>query len=368
MLLSEIIAEKISQSGPISFRDFMDMALYYPEMGYYTSQTTKIGRDGDYYTSPVLSSVFGELIAKQIEEMWRLSGGGEFNILEYGAGAGTLCINIIKSLYESELYNNLHYYIIDKSPCMQEKENHLLPEKVIRLDSIKDIPPFTGCVLSNELLDNFAVHQVVMQNELMEVFVDFHDGAFFEVLQPARDNLKDYFNQLNIKLPSGFRTEINLEAINWIKDISEVLNKGFVITIDYGFPSYELYSPKRRSGTLLCYSHHKINDQPFNNIGGQDITTHVNFSALYHWGMKNGLNCCGYTDQGHFLHGLGISEHLRKTENSFQNGQSPYQPGQVYTLLMDMGNKLKVMIQQKGIRQSRLSGLMFSQPVRHFIL
>ena len=348
----------------------MEMALYYPKAGYYTSETNKIGgKDGDYYTSPVISSLFGELIAKQIEEMWVLSSSKEFSIVEYGAGTGVLCKNILERLSDISGFNkNFHYYIIEKSPSMRDIEKKSLPENVQWLDSIKDIPPFTGCVLSNELLDNFAVHQVVMQNELMEVRVDYKDNNFTEVLEPAPEILTEYLNQLHVTLPNGFRTEINLQAINWIKDISEVLNKGFVLTIDYGFPSQELYSQKRRSGTLLCYSNHKINDQPFNNIGGQDITAHVNFSALCHWGMKNGLDYCGYTDQGHFLRGLGITEHLRKIENIAGADQSAGQwSNQIYSLLFDMGNMLKVLIQQKGLRQTILTGLKFSGPGKNII-
>jgi SAM-dependent MidA family methyltransferase len=159
-----------------------------------------------------------------------------------------------------------------------------LSEKVSWHDSIRDIPGFSGCILSNELLDNFSVHQAVMEDELMEVFVDYKNG-FVEMLQPAKKELSDYLAELNVVLPKGFRTEINLEATEWIREIATFLEEGYVITIDYGNASSELYSKSKRCGTLLCYHNHSINDSAYTDIGEQDITSHVNFSALCHWGF-----------------------------------------------------------------------------------
>jgi SAM-dependent MidA family methyltransferase len=314
--LAEIIIQKIRKDGPISFHDFMDMCLYYPELGYYTSTRDKIGIKGDYYTSPCLTPVFGAMIGKQLEEMWNILGAKAFTIVEYGAGLGVLSHDILDYLKNNkQLYDQLRYCIIEKSPAMKEKEQSLLNEKVDWYDSIKDIGEVTGCILSNELVDNLPVHLVVMKKELMEVYVDYNNG-FVELLQPASAALKDYLEQLHISLPQGFRTEINLEAIEWINEIADALTKGFVLTIDYGYPSFELYSGCRQSGTLLCYHKHTITSSPYHHIGEQDITAHVNFSALCHWGLKNKLTCCGFTDQGHFLRALGIADYLRKAEQS----------------------------------------------------
>lgn len=362
MQLSEIIIGKIGSEGPVSFHDFMEMALYYPELGYYTSTKDKIGTKGDFYTSSNLSSVFGAMIGRQLEEMWEILGREDFTIVEYGAGTGALCHDILNYLKNNrELYDKLNYCIIEKSPVMRAKEKTHLHEKVSWYDSVQDIPEFTGCILSNELLDNLAVHQIVMEDELMEVFVDYKND-FIELLRPAKKELKDYFTELNVLLPKGFRTEINIEAIEWIKEIAVSLKKGYVITIDYGFHSSELYQDYRRTGTLVCYNNHSVNDNPYNYIGEQDITTHVNFSALIHWGSKYGLEYCGFTDQGHFLLGLGFKEYLKKMLQ---------EPGPDYmnfkkelfltrTLLVDMGRKFKVLIQGKGIPKHKLLGLMLS--------
>ncbi|MGZ4117100.1 MAG: class I SAM-dependent methyltransferase [Bacteroidia bacterium] len=358
MQLSEIIIKKIKNDGPISFQDFMEMSLYYPDLGYYNSTPDKIGILGDFLTSPSISPVFGELIGKQIEEMWHLLEKKPFTIVEYGAGTGALCngaLNYLKN--NDDLYSELNYCIIEKSSSMRKKAKEYLSNKVSWYDNIQSIPNINGCVLSNELVDNFAVHRVIMKKELMEVYVDYKDG-FVEILKPASKELVDYLKELKVELFPGFKTEINLEATKWICQISDHLKKGYVITIDYGYPSYELYDPQRKDGTLTCYNKHKKSNNPYHDIGSQDITSHVNFSALCLWGYKNGLDFCGYTDQLRFLASLGFEEHLKKSST----------PGQEYknfkkerfltqTLLYEMGDKFKVLVQQKGLPKQQLLGL-----------
>ena len=363
MELTEIIIEKIRDNGPISFRDYMDMALYYPALGYYTSGQEKIGESGDYYTTPYVTSIFGDIIAKQLEEMWHLLGKGPFTIVEYGAGTGVLCRDILNYLKNNpDLYDNLTYCIIEKSEVMREKERAILPDKVVWYQSIGEIPKFTGCVLSNELLDNFPVYQVVMEDELMEFFVDY-DNGFVELLQPASPALKKYFEELDVTLPKGFRTEINLQAIEWINEIAEALDKGFMLTIDYGYGSGELYQPQLSSGTIVCYYKHETNDKVFDKIGKQDITAHVNFSALVHWGIKKGLECTGFTNQANFMRTLGLVRYLRELEEKGKHNPASHKQNLMLanTLMLDMGGKFKVLIQHKGISRPFLSGLQLSQ-------
>jgi SAM-dependent MidA family methyltransferase len=348
MSLPGIIVKRIQQEGPISFHDFMEMSLYHPGYGYYSTARDKIGKGGDFYTSPCVSSLFGEMIARQLEEMWYWLGKQPFSVVEYGGGTGLLCADILHALKRhKELYAGLHYYIIEKGEAVKG----LFSDKVSWHKDITEVPPITGCILSNELIDNFAVHRVVMEDELMEVFVCF-DKDFTECLRPASGALKDYFRELNVTLPRGFHTEINLEAIDWLKRISGMLQKGFVLTIDYGFPSRILYDWHRNKGTLVCYHRHRMNYSPYTNIGEQDITTHVNFSALCHWGSRYGLELSGYTNQAYFLHGLGIASHLKQETLPL-----------IQTLLMDMGQKFNVLIQYKGLRKPILSGMRFPQPL-----
>ncbi len=362
MELSEIVQSKIKEDGPISFHDFMEMALYYPSLGYYNSGRNKIGEEGDYYTSPVLSSLFGELIGKQIEEMWALLDKKPFTIIEYGAGTGILCNDILRYLQNNQpLYERLEYCIIEKGEAMQKRQKNLLLNKVSWHTSIKEIAPVTGCVLSNELLDNFAVHRVKMEKELMEVFVDY-DNGFEEILKPATSELKNYLKDQDIVLPENYCTEINLQSLEWIKEIALNLEKGFVLTIDYGYVADDYYSPKRNSGTLICYKGHQINSSPYEDIGGQDITAHVNFSALSLWGEKYGLQCLGFTSQANFLRSLGLMNYLRNLElRGPENNRDLIL--QIQKLLMDMGTKFKVLIQQKNIKDTMLSGIQFAMPL-----
>ena len=158
-MLAEIIIEKIKKDGPVDFRKFMEMALYNPEKGYYTSASKKIGKEGDFYTSPYATSFFGEMLARQLKEMWELSGKDDFNIVEYGAGEGMLCKDILSSLKKiPAFYEGLNYCIIEKSPAMRERQRILLKDENIRwLSSVNELTALTGCVLANELIDNFSV-------------------------------------------------------------------------------------------------------------------------------------------------------------------------------------------------------------------
>jgi SAM-dependent MidA family methyltransferase len=359
MELKDIIIKRIQSEGPISFRDYMEMCLYYPVLGYYNSASEKIGENGDFYTSPNLTPAFGSTIARQLEEMWHLLGKGEFYLIEYGAGTGILChdiLNYCKTI--PEFYNRLRYCIIEKSPAMLYRQKKHLSEKVNWCNSIQELGKINGCIFSNELFDNFPVHQVVMQETLKEVFIDY-TNRFEELLLPAGRELLEYMAELKLTWPVGFRTEINLEVPAWLREVGKVLNKGFIITIDYGDQSPNLYAEHRKEGTIICYHKHSVNNNPYLNIGQQDITSHVNFSAICHWGLKNGLACCGFTSQANFLLSLGFKEILRKS-------LPPGLPVQElvtreaklsHLLLVDMGLKWKVLIQQKGMRKFSLQGL-----------
>jgi SAM-dependent MidA family methyltransferase len=351
MSLSDIIIKKIQQQGPISFRDFMEMALYYPGLGYYTSEREKIGKKGDYYTSSNLTSAFGEMLGRQLVEMRCIIGEKKFTIVEMGAGTGLLSMDVIEYLKGNpEIFRDLDYCIVEKSQALRNEQHERLGENVRWLSSLNELSGMTGCVFSNELVDAFPVHQVVMEKELMEVFVD-HDDGFIEILKPATDELNDYFSGLDVVLPYGFRTEANLDAVKWIHELGLILEKGFVITIDYGYPSSELYQDYRNRGTLMCYYRHTANEDPYEHPGKRDITSHVNFSALSHWGKKSGLELCGFTDQAHFMMGLGIDEYLKRVqEKDPVNYWKKMLP--IKTLLMEMGETFKILIQKKGVECS----------------
>lgn len=188
MQLAEIIIQQIKNDGPLSFHDFMEMALYYPELGYYTSGKEKFGKKGDFYTSPGLSKMYGQLMGVQLAEMWQIMDRNPMTIVEYGAGSGALCADILGYLKQNDaLYKNLKYCIIEKSAALRNRQQKCLREKVEWINNIHELEGFNGCVLSNEVVDNFSVHQAVMEDELMEVFVDY-THKFTEVLEPAPKN------------------------------------------------------------------------------------------------------------------------------------------------------------------------------------
>jgi SAM-dependent MidA family methyltransferase len=359
MQLADIIIAQIKREGPVSFHDFMEASLYYPGLGYYTRSSQQFGEQGDYFTSPYISPAFGAMIARQLEEMWRIMDKPAFTIVEYGAGSGMLCHDILSYLAaNTSLYKHLQYCIIEKSPLMREKQQTHLHDKVSWLNSIEEINGFTGCILSNELIDNFSVHRVKMEEELKEVYIDYRD-TFTEVLKPAPVVLKDYLDEQGVSLPEGYRAEINLEARDWISSIAGALERGYVMTIDYGYAAHELYAEKRKEGTLMCYSKHQVSDQPYTFIGEQDITAHVNFTALKEWGSKHGLNYCGLTNQAGFLLSLGLKEYLRTISLAGIDLISAVKKEAFITrkLLLEMGERFKVLIQQKGLPDKELTGL-----------
>ena len=362
MDLTEIIIDRIKNEGPISFHDYMEMALYYPGLGYYTKDSAQFGKGGDYYTSPVLSGIYGNMLGKQIEEMWQILQKKEFTIVEYGAGAGNLCADILNYLQKNvELYEKLEYVIIEKGDFLANKQKSIFKEKVRWVNDISELGNFSGCILSNEVLDNFAVHVVEMQDQLMEVYVDY-DNGFKEIFLPAKAELVDYFKDQNIEIPKGYRTEINMEAKAWLQKNALHLKSGFQITIDYGFRDHEYYKPDRSKGTLACYFQHTVSENFYEHPGQQDITAHVNFSSLAQWGKEFGFKVNGYTNQNYFLRSLGVANYLRELEqgSSEENKALLFQANK---LLFEMGSAFKVLIQQKNVEVARLTGMQFSQPI-----
>jgi SAM-dependent MidA family methyltransferase len=359
MDLKQRIIERIKSEGPISFRNFMEMALYEDGLGYYTSLTSRIGKEGDFYTSSNVSPAFGAMIAKQISEMISVCNAPVFTIVEYGAGNGTLCRDILAYLktYDVPAYEKIQYAIIEKSPALRAFQNELLKEKVSWYKDISELKPLTGCVLSNELVDNFSVHQVVMEEELKEVFVDY-DDKFFELLRPASSAIRKYFEDIRITLPQGFRTEVCLDAIDWLRNIADSLESGYLMTIDYGYTSFELYSETRRLGTLVGYHKHKVTHDLYDNIGEQDITAHVNFSALAYYGDRFGFEFAGYRDQGPFLKSLGFINYVVNNRQGGVDYISSVKKENfiMHTLLEDMGRKFKVLVLRKNVPAFQLSG------------
>jgi SAM-dependent MidA family methyltransferase len=360
-LLEQKIIEKINKEGPITFETFMEMSLYEPGLGYYSSDSTEIGRAGDFYTSPHLHTVFGAMIGKQLEEMWEvMERPTDFCAVEFGAGAGYMCKDILDYLHNKEVFNSLTYVIVEQTSFIQHKQKILLEifsGKIIWVSSLKGLSNIKGCILSNELLDAFPVHLIEMDDELQEIYIAIDNDNFYEIKgHLSIDALADYIKEFSIDLPKGYRTEINLRIKDWLRSVNELLSEGFILTIDYGYPAWDYYSEERNRGTLLCYHRHQVNENPYSNIGKQDITAHVNFSSVKRCGEEIGLKTIGFCQQGTFLVSLGIDEMINKLYRN--SSDYLFEVAKIKRLILPgtIGETHKVMIQYKGNRYPKLAG------------
>jgi SAM-dependent MidA family methyltransferase len=301
---------RIRATGPISFAEFHQVALYWPTDGYYTG-TSPVGEHGDFYTAPLTHPVFGALVGEQLIQMWRLMGSPQpFWVLEPGAGSGRLALDVVSyiTLRDPDFTKALHYVGIDIAPPASP-----LPDGVEWLQS-SGLPmhELQGCILANELLDATPVHRVVQQHgRLCELLVglDQH-GAFAEVVgEPSTAALSQRFEDLGIKLPDGYRTEVNLGLEPWLRGVSDAMERGYVLLIDYGHEAATLYDDSRSQGSLRCYYRHTLNANPYQHVGRQDISAHVDFTSLRRAAISVGLAPLGYASQLEFLSNLGWAGH-----------------------------------------------------------
>lgn len=376
-IVSEL-KDRIEERGRITFEEFMDTALYHPEYGYYTSKKARIGKEGDYYTSTDVHRAFGVCIMRQIEEMWNILKISPLSLVEVGAGKGLLCADILLSAREKSptLFKEIRYFIVEKSPEFIERQKRHIEElglldKVSWVLEIKEgLSENIGIVLSNELIDAFPVHKVRYSNgRWNEIYVTLENGILTEKEDSISDErLADFLTGLEGSFDDRYTTEVNLKAIDWIKGVGNSLQKGFVITIDYGYPRKELYSAERNRGTLMCYFRHQASEDPYLNIGEQDITTHIDFTSLAEAGKAAGLEVAGFTDQSYFLMGCGIEEEFQQLEAFNAENIAAFKNNITLKKLLipgGMGSKFKVLIQQKGMERPRLRGFSFKDMTKY---
>ncbi|MEL6929127.1 MAG: class I SAM-dependent methyltransferase [Cyanobacteria bacterium J06600_6] len=327
--LKEILIAQInsSASGKITFADYMALALYHPEHGYYTSKV-KIGFQGDFFTSASLGRDFGELLAIQFLEMWlNLGSPSPFYLVEMGGGNGELAQDILSYLEtnaDRAFINALKYIIIERSPTLIQQQQQLL-QPLTDLDIAwrdwSDLPEtsIVGCCFSNELVDAFPVHLVQKSAGcLQEVHLTLEQGQLTETLDHlSSPAIAEYFSQVEVDLlsseyPENYRTEVNLQALDWLETVSQKLKRGYLLTIDYGYSAAKYYRPARSQGTLQCYYQHRRHNNPYANLGRQDLTAHVDFTALERQGELLELQKIGFTQQGLFLMSLGLGDRLNE--------------------------------------------------------
>jgi len=349
--LVQHIRDQIGANGGwIAFARYMELALYAPGLGYYMAGARKLGREGDFVTAPEISPLFGETLARQVAQV--LDSDLE-EILEIGAGTGALAASLLAEL---ERLGRLpkRYLILELSADLRERSRDTIaaraPHLMERVAWLNRLPPaFSGVVLGNEVLDAMPVHIVrVTESGIEESGVETVDGGAFRwSWRPAAGELLEAAREL--ELPPGYTTEIGLVARGFVRSLAEALERGVAMFIDYGFPRHEYFHPQRATGTLMCHYRHHAHDDPFFLPGLQDITSHVDFTAIADAGVDAGMALLGYTTQAQFLINCGITDVLSRVPAEDAGRYLPL-ANQANRLLSpaEMGELFKVIAFGKG--------------------
>lgn len=351
------LQDRIREKGPLSFREFMYWALYHPDWGYYTGDKLPFGKEGDFYTSPGVHAVFGETVARAIYQRWtELDRPSPFTIVEFGAGQGTLARDILYRIerMHPDLDSVLEYWIVEVSELLRNVQRQTLQDTKTRwAASLSDVGTFTGAVFSNELVDAFPVH-IIRRTEHDDqlLYVSMENDRFTERWEPISDDrLLLEIERMAPFLTVGQQFEVNLHAIDWLTDIASYLQKGFVITIDYGDEIPYLLEGTR-NGTIRAFHRHQVVSEVTAAPGEQDITADVNFTSLMEHGRAVGLETIFYGTQAKFLIESGMLESLA----AVQPGADPFQDADLkrnlaikhFILPGGMGERFKVLVQRKS--------------------
>ncbi len=361
--LGEKIKERIRRHGRITFAEFMDMALYWPELGYYTSSKQRVGLEGDFYTSPATHPLFAALIAIQLQQMWQLLAcPSNFTVVEMGAGKGLLARDFLSYVPNlSESFARSVSYVTTERESLSLLQGTL--PSAVHPQNARYLPVrrITGCILSNELLDALPTHKVTMHNgRLQEVYVTLDGDGFAEVEGDlSTPLLAEQLAQEDIVLPEGYCTEVNLNIAPWVEEVSTSLDRGFVMTIDYGYLAEEIYAPQRCWGTLMTYYKHASGSDPYVRIGEQDMSSHVDFTAAILAGEKQTLRFEALAYQRDFLTNLGFDVFLQALSGKGLSYHD-YLANRfsMLELIREVGlGKFKVLIQSKGVAATQLYGI-----------
>ncbi len=351
--LTELIRAEIARGGgAISYARFMELALYAPELGYYSAGKHKFGAAGDFVTAPELGPVFARCLARQCGQILATLANGD--ILEVGAGSGALALQL---LLELERLRQLpeHYLILEISSTLRARQQalfagqaaHLL-ERVQWLDRLPSAG-FRGMVLGNELLDAMPVERFrVGAQGVVQMQVGWGDNGF--VWREAPANAALCTRVAGLDLPEGYVSEIGLAAEGWVRSVADILEQGVLLLVDYGFPRREFYHPQRATGTLMCHYRHRAHTDPLTHVGLQDITAHVDFTAIAEAGTDSRLGLLGYSSQAQFLLGCGLDELAMQSDQSDARAYLQFtNEVKKLTLPHEMGELFKVIALGRGI-------------------
>jgi SAM-dependent MidA family methyltransferase len=370
--LLERIRERIRVDGPMPFDRYMELALYDPEDGYYAAGPARLGPGGDFYTASDVGHAFGRCLARQLSEMDRLLRRPEpFTYAEFGAGRGRLARDVLDALAEIEpaLARRCACRLLDRSAAMRVAAGRAVPEATLH-DPAEPGEPFTGCVVAVELFDALPVHRVRRRaGRLREVFVDVDaTGALCEIERAPLDETAAAAGRYGAAAEEGDEAEVCTLTAAVLDTLQRPLRRGFLIVVDYGHPAAELYDERHRRGTLLAYHRHRTHEDLLARVGEQDLTAHVNFTAVADAAREAGLEVLGLTTQDRFLLANGIA-----SEFEDPGERQRHDPARVKRRLQAlqlihpeaMGRRFRVLIASKGLEPApRLDGLVdpFARP------
>ena len=350
--LRDVIHQDIAaQGGWIPFPRFMELALYAPGLGYYSAGARKLGAAGDFVTAPEISPLFGRTLARQAAEIMAQSAP---HVIELGAGSGKLAADVLGELEELGALPE-SYAILEISPDLRERQQALLQERVPllfnRVQWLDALPEnICGALIANEVLDALPVHLVHWKEGgiLERGVVSEGENFIWQERLPENPGLLQIAQQTSV--PDGYLSEISIAARGLVGSLCERLDKGVLLFIDYGFGAGEYYHPQRAQGTLMCHYRHHAHDDPFFLPGLQDITAHVDFSAIAESAIDSGAHLLGYVSQAHFLINCGITDLLAKSDPENLRDYLP-QSSQLQKLTSpaEMGELFKVIALGKGI-------------------
>lgn len=362
--LHAIIREKIQQhGGQISFADFMELALYHPDYGYYQHPQFKLGKLGDFTTAPELSPVFAYCLARQCQQIF--TEVGENQLLELGAGSGQLALDLLTRLEQLHALPE-RYYIVEISEHLREQQRSRIatarPDLLPTIEWLPTLPSaFSGIILANEVLDAIPFHRFKVTNQQATLcMIGLQEDQFcWQTTDPPPPELADALTQLTetYTLCEGYQSEIQLLAMELVRQLCHCLTKGVVLLIDYGYGQREYYHPQRAQGSLTCFYQHHSHADALIYPGLQDITTHVDFTRVIETAADHGLDLLGFTTQSAFLLANGLLDEAQTLEAQLPApGQFQlHQAVKTLTLPSEMGETIKVMALGRGYQQT-LSG------------
>ncbi|HEV2114439.1 MAG TPA: SAM-dependent methyltransferase [Terriglobales bacterium] len=374
MSLRQKIEEEIRRHGPIPFSRYMEMCLYDPERGYYAAHAEQFGKAGDFYTSSDVHAVFGRLLARQFEEMWRALGSpAALPVVELGPGRGLFAQDVMDWSEKKfpEFFHGLHYALVEASPALRQRLAETLGKRIAEgrakiFSSLEELPNKLSAptiIFANEFFDALPVEVLSHRGELR---AGCEQGRFVESFVPSSAAALEYLDRYSVHPEAGERVEAALSAQDYMESIAQKLGRGFVIIIDYGYTREEQLAGRHR-GTVTAFRRHTISASPYEAPGEQDITAHVNFTALQSVAEKQGLEPLALLTQAQFLMGIGEANQFA---DAFEGTRLPQEQTKVALQLKHlvtpaaMGENFQVLVMGKGVDVAsgrRLSGLKFAR-------